>query len=93
MGYYETGLLSRDMNFLLRVAACYATETRSPDPETWANMHMWQIAAAPGFGDAYSYAFNSEPPNPAPGKDPAVITDGQILAAVQYIMNEENPPT
>lgn len=87
MGYYETGLLSRDMDFMLRVAACYATETQSSDPETWANQNMWQVAAQPGFGDAYTYAMNTG--NPSPGKDAAVITDGQILAGVQAIMADE----
>lgn len=88
MSYYETGLLSRDMDFLLRIAACYALETRSNDPESWANQHMWQMASAPGFGDAYAYAINNG--NETPGKDPAVITDGQILAAVQQLITQES---
>lgn len=87
MGYTEVGLLSRDMDFLLRVAACYATETRSANAETWANMHMWEVASAPGFGDKYAYAIANN--NDAPGKDTSVITDGDILAVVQPMIQEE----
>jgi hypothetical protein len=42
------------------------------------------MAAQPGFGDAYAYALANG--NPAPGKDDTVITDEQILSAVQSIL-------
>lgn len=86
MGYWEVSQLARDSDFQSRIAACYGTETLAQDPESWSVLHQWQIASAPGFGDAYTYAINSG--NPAPGKDPSVITDAQILAAVQFILSE-----
>ena len=46
------------------------------------------MAASPGFADAYEYALNTDVERP--GNDPAVITDGQILAAVQALVNEES---
>jgi hypothetical protein len=58
-------------------------------PLEWARDHIWWIAASPGFADAYEYAMLNG--NPNPGSDPAVITDSQILSAVQLINNEENP--
>lgn len=91
MVYHDIGQLSRDQDFLLRVAACHAVEqlTRETEvpvnSEIWAGQNAWQMAAQPGFGDAYTYALNSD--NESPGKDPSVITDAQILAAVQSILN------
>lgn len=90
MGYWETSQLARDSDFQSRIAACYGTETLAQDPESWSVLHQWQIASAPGFGDAYTYAINSG--NPAPGKDPSVITDAQILSAVQFILTDEASP-
>ncbi len=83
MGYYEQSLLSQDGQFRDRVAACYAVETTSTDqqPTRWADSHLWAIAAAPGFADAYSSALAGSVPNP--GADPSVISDAQLLAAVQ----------
>ena len=103
MAYYDVALLQADTDFRNRVAAAFAQEKiaadvipyGADDPWTWAATYAWAIAAAPGFGDAYAYALAQEPPNPAPGKDPTVITDGQILAAVQHILmppSEEPTP-
>jgi hypothetical protein len=87
MAYWDVSQLAQDPDFLLRVAACYSTETAT-DPEAayptqWASEHQWAIAGAPGFGEAYASAVAGGVPNP--GRDPAVIGDDQILAAVQLI--------
>jgi len=88
MAYGDIALLQQDADFNLRVAACYATETTDDpartDPASWAAMHAWDMAAQPGFGDAYAYALANG--NPRPGWDPAVITDAQILSAVQSLL-------
>lgn len=92
MGFYEVSLLRGDTAFLDRVAACYASETplgEGVDPSLWATQHSWDVASAPGFGDAYASAIAGDIENP--GADPSVITDNQILAAVQAIMNAEAP--
>lgn len=85
MAYYDVSLLAADGDFTARVTACYTTETlgQSLDilPPQWASEHAWQIAAAPGFGDAYASALASGVPNP--GRDQAVISDPQVLSAVQ----------
>lgn len=83
MGYYEQSLLSQDADFYNRVAACAAVELELGDvqPTVWAGDHLWELAAAPGFADAYSSAIAANVPNP--GRDPAVISDAQILSAVQ----------
>lgn len=92
MAYYDIFLLSGDSEFLGRVAASYATETPlgdGVDPPLWATQHAWDVAAAPGFGDAYASALASG--NEHPGSDASVITDGMILSAVQAIMAAELP--
>ena len=53
----------------------------------WATEHIWRVAASPGFADAYQYALNTNVERP--GNDPAVITDAQILATVQYMLSQE----
>jgi hypothetical protein len=83
MAYWDQSLLSRDEQFRDRIAACAAVELPTSDvqPLRWADTHQWQIAAAPGFADAYASALAASVPDP--GKDPAVISDAQILSAVQ----------
>lgn len=92
MAYHDIALLSSDPDFLARTAAAYAVEAlQDPDRENasdWANQHAWDMAAAPGFGDAYASALANQVPSP--GKDPSVISDSQILSAVQFLMA---PPT
>jgi len=90
MTYYEVSLLARDPDFQSRIAACYGIETMAQDPESWALMHQWMMASQPGFGEAYAYALLNG--NPNPGRDPAVITDNQILSAVQMIITNEELP-
>lgn len=88
MAYSDVALLAADMDFARRTTAGYATETLgqtgSVEPATWQSMHAWDMAAQPGFGDAYAYALANG--NPRPGWDPAVITDAMILSAVQGIL-------
>lgn len=93
MAYFDVSQLAADSHFLSRVSACYAIETLgvtgSMPPAQWAQQHSWELACQPGFGDAYASALAQKPPNPEPGKDPTVITDAQILAAVQSLMPQE----
>ena len=86
MAYSDQALLSQDFDFTTRIAACAAVEvTLAPDepPMTWAVNHVWLIAAAPGFADAYASALAAGVPRP--GNDQSVISDPQILAAVQAL--------
>lgn len=93
MGFFEVSLLRSDTDFLNRVAACYASETplgEGVDPGLWSTEHSWDMASAPGFGDAYASAIAGGVERP--GSDASVITDGQILSGVQAIMAAEAPP-
>jgi hypothetical protein len=89
MSYSDVALLSYDTDFTNRVAACYATETLAiteavPAPYQWASDHAWDMAAQPGFGDAYASAVEASVPRP--GNDPSVISDAQILGGVQSLL-------
>ena len=74
-----------DPHLKARVAACFAQETDGPEqPPALAELHMWRIVANGPIADAYSYAVAANVPNP--GKDEAVVTDANILAAVTAIV-------
>ena len=92
MSYTSQADLSVDPDFIHRLSAAAAVEVdKTHQPVQWAADHVWWIAAAPGFADAYESAQVAG--NPAPGKDPAVISDAQILSAVQALLTElETPP-
>lgn len=83
MAFSDIALLSADNDFIMRTRACVATEGEA-DVVGWSNAHQWQMAATPGFGDQYASALAAEIPRP--GNDPSVITDPQILSAVQTLM-------
>lgn len=88
MSYTDQATLSQDPLFINRVAASAAVEVgRSHQPLQWAYDHIWWVAASPGFADAYAYAIANGVENP--GADTSVITDEQILAAVQAL--DETP--
>ena len=80
MAYSDIALLSADNDFISRTRACVATEGEL-DPVQWSSDHQWQMAATPTFGEKYGYALQTGLERP--GNDPAVISDGDILSAVQ----------
>ena len=93
MSFNSVAALAVDPDFKARVAACYATEedaTSGITPNTWTDLYQWNIASAPGFGDAYAYAVANG--NERPGYDEAVITDAMILSAVQALLTLLEPP-
>ena len=91
MSYSSQALLANDADFLQRISASAAVEVpHSHQPQRWANDNIWWISAAPGFADSYEYALNTNVERP--GNDPAVITDAQILAAVQHLVEEQFAP-
>ncbi len=85
MSYNAIAAAAQDADLKRRVAACFAQETTGPEqPPALAELHMWRIVANGPIADAYSYAVATDVPNP--GKDEAVVTDAQILAAVEAIV-------
>ena len=86
MSYNAIATAAQDQHLRLRIAACIAQE--APDapvhPIAHADAIQWQVAASPGLADAYSYAVETNVPDP--GNDPAVITDAALLAAVSALL-------
>jgi hypothetical protein len=60
------------------------------EPQQWVmdNRYVW--ASSPGWGAKWDYArqTNWDDSDYQPGRDPAVITDADILATVQALGNE-----
>jgi hypothetical protein len=82
MAYADISLLAADSDFTMRVSACAATESID-DPYNWASLHSWDMAAMPGFGDKYASAIAANVERP--GWDASVISDAEILSAVQSL--------
>jgi hypothetical protein len=80
MGYWEVAKMAQDADLGARVQAAAAEEL--PDnPYQWQSENMLDLCASPGWDEAWSSALAGG--NENPGRDPAVITDGMILSAVQ----------
>lgn len=88
MGYWEIAQMSGDADLGARVAACAAQELPTADsadtPQIWVQRNMLRVASSPGWDEAWSSAAAAG--NESPGRDPAVITDEQVLAAVQPLI-------
>lgn len=86
MSYSDQAALSHDQDFILRLAACAAVElapwpSQGQSPPGWAAQHAWEIAASPGFAADYASALAANVVRP--GNDQGVISDGELLSAVQ----------
>lgn len=85
MAYSDISLLANDQDFTQRTAACATVEGKTFNGNAngiaWAGAMSWQMAASPGFGDKYASALAAGVPRP--GWDQSVISDGDILSAVQ----------
>jgi hypothetical protein len=79
MSYLTIAKCVADADVIDRVRACVADE--GGDPAAIPAPLFWQVAAADDIEAAYASALAAG--NPAPGADPAVITDGMILGVVQ----------
>lgn len=87
MAYSDVALLNSDNDFIMRTRACVSQEGEE-DPVGWQTNHSWQMAGTPGLGDKYAYAIANGVERP--GNNTAVISDGDILSAVQALRTD--PP-
>jgi hypothetical protein len=98
--YLSIAAIASDPYMSERVRACAAQQSELgsvdiDEPIAWTASERYVWAASPGWGEAWSYAIETHPPDPPdefgnttvyePGKDDTVITDGQILATVQAL--------
>ena len=87
MSFWDIAQMAQDIDLGARIVACVATEGIRP-PTGWATQDkMLLVCAAPGWDAAWESAEASG--NENPGRDPAVITDQQILASVQQVVRDE----
>lgn len=82
--YWDIAQAAQSESLAQRETAAAAQQGNPGDPYVWARGHAYQLAAQPGWGAAWASAVAAGVPDP--GADPAVITDGQILAAVQQLL-------
>ena len=83
MSYWDISNMADDVDLQSRVAACAAQE-QDGEPRAWMYENILNVCAAPGWDQAWSSAVAAW--RPRPGRDPAVITDDQILASVQAVL-------
>lgn len=84
MSYASIVEMATNTSLHNRVQAC-AAEQNVPDPVSWTSTNMWALAASPGWATKWDTAKDSfnENQNPDFGERSDVISDGDILAAVQ----------
>jgi hypothetical protein len=94
--YVAISRIANDYWMRERMTACATQQAHlgtvaMDDPQAWVidNRYIW--ASSPGWGEKWDYTLATHPDDPdyEPGKDPAVITDADILATVQAL----GPPT
>lgn len=90
MTYLDVADMTNNGALLRRCSAAAAQEQQAgalldpTDPEAWAQEHRWELAAAPGWGDAWASAEAGGVVDP--GADAGVITDAMILSQVQAVI-------
>lgn len=86
MTYQNIANIAQDGLIQRRVLAC-AFEQKIDNPLQWVADHQWMLAAQPGWADKWASALQNHAAEPdyQPGSDEAVITDADILAAVQTL--------
>jgi hypothetical protein len=90
--YYVGFMITEDVDFKNRMAAAAQQQANEQgkligDPVAWANEHKWEYAMAPGWVGKVESALVAN--NENWGRDPAVITDQDILSWVQPEIAEE----
>jgi hypothetical protein len=89
---YSTGhLISQDTDLRNRAAIAAAEQgVAAGEEEHWVYRNVRRLATQPGWGAAWESGLlareNPDHGLPPIGLDPAVITDGMILSAVQKLL-------
>ena len=84
MSYRSVVEMAQSQSLRERITAAVAAEGIS-NPEAWTASNMWAIVSAPGWGDQWAYASDTYQVNANPdyGARTDVISDQDILSAVQ----------
>lgn len=86
MSYSSIVEMSQSASLQMRIVAAAAAEGTA-NPYEWVSSRMWEFATQPSWDDSWDYAKGVYTPqfNPDMGARPDVISDANILAAVQAI--------
>lgn len=96
--YMAIARIAGDASMNDRVHACAAQQQElgvDINSDTWAWENRWRWASSPSWGEKWDYALASHPGDLAyqPGADAAVITDEDILATVQSLIERTGSPS
>jgi hypothetical protein len=93
MTYNSIGKIATSAGMNKRISAAAAQEGAEGNAQMFTMNNIWQIAASPGWAEAWESAeqTSSDNNNPDIGARNDVITDGMIIAAVQPILNPPPP--
>jgi hypothetical protein len=98
--YLSIAEIASDGYMTQRMRACVTQQDNQgtidvADAERWVGFYAYTWASSPTWGEKWDSARASHPDNPAyqPGRDAAVITDGDILSTVQTLGTSLPDPT
>lgn len=83
MSFSDIAAIAEDNNIQRRIRAAAEQENVQPNAGVWVASAMWQFAVQPSWADKWASAVAAGKPDI--GSDPTVITDADILAAVQAL--------
>lgn len=88
--YIATVQMAGSQSLRDRITACAAVEGEA-DPTGWTNNNVWKIITQPGWQDNWQYAVDNanDNVNPDTGRRTDVISDAEILSAVQAVRAEQ----
>lgn len=90
MSYSSIAEMATSNSLMTRIAAAAAKE-RIAGPKAWANTHMWELVSSPNWDAQWAYAVDNYQVNANPdfGARTDVISDADILAAVQALNTDQ----
>ena len=83
MTYSDIAAMAQDGSLQRRIRAAAEQENVQPDAGVWAAGAAWAFASQPGWADKWASAVAAGKPDI--GSDASVITDADVLAAVQSL--------
>jgi len=91
--YNSVAAIQKSQSLRERLTACAAIEKYGDNnPWGWVDLRMWRFAAMPEWGDQWTYAVDRHKDDTDPydpGRQEDVITDAQILSAVQAVRQDD----
>lgn len=86
MSYTSIVEMANSSSLIGRITAAAAGESIS-DPQQWTRNNLWKLVSSPNWADQWAYAADTATVNTNPdlGIRTDVISDGNILSAVQTV--------